>query len=102
MELVLYVSRLGRIMVVRIKGMWIWLGMKDCEWKWSLGSDCRRAFVKDGELVGCEELARLLQKTYSKRLTAYGIWKNVIASRLVKSGGGKNSTAAVRYGGEGR
>ena len=54
--------------------------------------------MKEGELVGCEELARLLQKTYSRRLTAYGIWKKGIGIRRVKSGSGKKSATAVRYG----
>ena len=76
--------------------------MKDWKWKWSLGSDCRRAFVKEGELVGwlvgCEELTRFLQMTYYRRLTAYGIWKKGLGSGLVKVGGGKKSAAAVRYG----
>ena len=53
------------------------------------GSLCRKV----SWLVGCEELARFLQKTYSRRLTAYGIWKKGIASRLSESGTGKKSMA---------
>ena len=44
-ELVLCVSRLGRIMVVRTEGMWSWVGMKGCELNRTLGSVCRREFV---------------------------------------------------------
>ena len=64
MDLVLCVSRLWRIIVVRSEGMWTWVGMKDCELNWTLGSVCRTDFGEKGELIGCEELARLLQKTY--------------------------------------
>ena len=64
MELVLCVSRLGIIMVVRTEGIWTWVGMKDCELNRTLGSVCRREFVAKGELIGYEELARFLQKTY--------------------------------------
>ena len=39
-----------------------------------------------------------MQKTYYRRLTAYGIWKKGIGSRLSKSATGKKSKAAVRYG----
>ena len=62
-DLVLCVSRLWIIIVVRTEGMWTWVGMKDCELNWSLCSVCRTEFVAKGELVGCEELTRLLQKT---------------------------------------
>ena len=58
------------------------------------GTLCRKV-----SLVGCEELARFLQKTYSRRLTAYGIWKKGIGSQLAKSGDGKKSKAVVGYGG---
>ena len=51
-------------MVVRTEGMWTWVGMKDCELNWSLCSVCRTEFVAKGELVGCEELTRFMQKTY--------------------------------------
>ena len=34
-----------------------------------------------------------MQKTYSRRLTAYGIWKKGIASRLSESAAGKESEA---------
>ena len=83
---------------MRTEGMWIWVGMKDCELNWSLGSVCRTDFVYEGELIGCEELSRFLQKTYYKRLTAYGIWKKGIGSRLGKSGSVKKSAAVVGYG----
>ena len=63
MELVLCVSHLGRIIVVRTECMWILVGMKGCEPVQTLGSVCRTDFVAKGELVGCEELSRLLQKT---------------------------------------
>ena len=39
-----------------------------------------------------------MQKTYYRRLTAYGIWKKGIANRLSESGSGKKSKAVVRYG----
>ena len=39
-----------------------------------------------------------MQKTYYRRLTAYGIWKKGIGSRLAKSGSGKKSKAVVGYG----
>ena len=58
-----FVSRLWIIIVVRTEGMWTWVGMKGCELNWSLCSVCRTEFVAKGELVGCEELTRLLQKT---------------------------------------
>ena len=45
MDLVLCVSRLGIIIVVRTEGIWTWVGMKDCELNWSLGSVCRTEFV---------------------------------------------------------
>ena len=45
MDLVLCVSRLWIIIVVRSEGMWTWVGMKDCELNWSLGSVCRTDFV---------------------------------------------------------
>ena len=64
MELVLCASRLWIIMVLRTEGMWSWVGMKDCEPVQTLGSVCRTEFVYEGELIGCEELARFLQKTY--------------------------------------
>ena len=69
------------------------LGRKDCESNRNLDSVCRTDFGERGELVVCEELARFLQKTYYRRLTAYGIWKNGIASRLSKSATGKKSKA---------
>ena len=30
---------------MRTEGIWIWVGMKDCELNWSLDSVCRREFV---------------------------------------------------------
>ena len=78
---------------MRTEGMWIWVGMKDCELNWSLGSVCRTNLGEYGELIGCEELARFLQKTYYKRLTAYGIWKKGIGNRLSESAAGKKSEA---------
>ena len=39
-----------------------------------------------------------MQKTYSRQLTAYGMWKKGIGSQLAKSGSGKESEAVVRYG----
>ena len=44
-ELVLCVSRLGRMMVVRTRAIGTWVGMKDCELNWSLGSVCRTDIV---------------------------------------------------------
>ena len=49
-------------------------------------------------LVGYEELSRFLQGTYYRRLTAYGIWKKGIASRLSESATRKKSKAIVGYG----
>ena len=45
MDLILCVSRLGIIIVVRTEGMRTWVGMKDCELNWSLGSVCRTDIV---------------------------------------------------------
>ena len=64
MDLILFVLRLGRMMVLRTQVIWICVEMKDCERNWSMGSVCRRDFVFEGELVVCEELARFLQITY--------------------------------------
>ena len=75
--------------------------MKDGERNWSLRSVCGTDVGDKGGLAVCEELARFLQGTYSRRLTAYGIWKNGIASRLSKSATGKKSKAG-RYGRKGR
>ena len=69
------------------------LGRKDGGSNQTLGSVCRTNLGEYGELVVCEELARLLQKTYYKRLTAYDIWKKGIASRLLESATGKKSKA---------
>ena len=74
------------------------LGRKDGGSNQTLGSVCRTNLGEKGELIGCEELARFLQKTYYKRLTAYGIWKKGIASRLAESVTGKKSKAVVGYG----
>ena len=73
------------------------LGRKDYGSNRNIDGACRTDFGEKGELAACEELARFLQKTYYRRLTAYGIWKNGIASRLSKSATGKKSKA-VRYG----
>ena len=78
--------------------MWTWVGMKDCELNWTLGSVCRTDFGERDKMIGCEELARFLQKTYYRRLTAYGIWKKGIGSQLAKSATGKKSKAVVGYG----
>ena len=77
------------------------LGRKDCGTTRNCNGVCRTDFGERGELVVCEELARFLQGTYYRRLTAYGIWKNGIASRLSKSATGKKSKAG-RYGRKGR
>ena len=77
------------------------LGRKDCGANRNYNGVCRTDFGERGELVVCEELARFLQGTYYRRLTAYGIWKNGIASRLSKSATGKKSKAG-RYGRKGR
>ena len=69
------------------------LGRKDDGSNQTSGSVCRTNLGEYGELVVCEELARFLQKTYYKRLTAYGIWKKGIASRLSESATGKKSKA---------
>lgn len=45
------------------------LARKDWESNWTLSSVCRIDFGEEGELVGCEELARFLQMTYCKRRT---------------------------------
>ena len=63
MELVLCVSHLWIIMVVRTEGMWTWVGMKGCEPVQTLDGVCRTDLFAKGELVGCEELSRLLQAT---------------------------------------
>ena len=77
-------------------GQWD-LGRKDCGANRNCNGVCRTDLGERGELVVCEELARFLQRTYHRRLTAYGIWKNGIASRLSKSATGKKSKAG-RYG----
>ena len=77
------------------------LGRKDDDPNQTLGSVCRTDLGEKGELIGCEELARFMQKTYYRRLTAYGIWKNGIASRLSESAAGKKSEAKG-YGRKGR
>ena len=69
------------------------LGRKDCESNRNLDVVCRTDLGERGELVVCEELARFLQGTYYRRLTAYGIWKKGITSRLSKSATGKKSKA---------
>ena len=69
------------------------LGRKDGGSNQTLDSVCRTNLGEYGELIVCEELARFLQKTYYKQLTAYGIWKKGIASRLSESGSGKKSMA---------
>ena len=73
------------------------LGRKECGANRNYNGVCRTDFGGRGELLVCEELARFLQGTYSRRLTAYGIWKNGIASRLSESGSGKKSKAVVGY-----
>ena len=73
------------------------LGRKDDGSNQTSGSVCRTEFEEYGELVVCEELSRFLQKTYYRRLTAYGIWKK-IASQLAKSAAGKKSKAVIGYG----
>ena len=52
-----------------------------------------RSIGEDGELVGCEEVARFLQRTDYERLTLYGIWHKGIASRPRMSATGKKSKA---------
>ena len=55
-----------------------------------------KSFGEKDELVGCEEVARFLQRTHYERLTLYGMWHKGIASRPRKSASGKKSKA-VRY-----
>ena len=74
------------------------LGRKDYGSNRNIDGACRTDFGEKGELAACEELARFLQKTYYRRLTAYGIWKKGIASRLLEWGSGKKSKAVVWYG----
>ena len=82
---------------MRTEGIWIWVGMKDCEWNWSMDSVCRREFVQEGELVGYEELVRLLQRTYSKRHTFLnGMMNCEIGSVFGKWCSGKKPLVAVR------
>ena len=73
-------------------GQWD-LGRKDCESNQISGSVCGTDFGECGELIVCEELARFLQRTHYRRLTAYGIWKKGVASLLAKSATGKKSKA---------
>ena len=54
------------------------------------------SFGEKDELVGCEEVARFLQRTYYERLTLYGMWHKGIASRPRMSSSGKKSKA-IRY-----
>ena len=77
---------------MRTEGMWTWIGrMVVLTRPWIVFVE--RTLGEYGELVVCEELARFLQKTYYRRLSAYGIWKNGIASRLSESVAGKKSKA---------
>ena len=55
-----------------------------------------KSFGEKDELVGCEEIARFLQRTYYERLTLYGMWHIGIASRPRRSASGKKSKA-IRY-----
>ena len=52
-----------------------------------------RSIGEEGEWIVCEELARILQRTYYERLTLYGIWHKGIASRPRMSATGKKSKA---------
>ena len=54
---------------------------------------CGISFGEKDELVGCEEVARFLQRTYYERLTLFGIWHKGIASRPRRSASGKKSKA---------
>ena len=61
------------------------LGRKDRDSPSVLDCDGSFDFGENGELAGCEELAKFLQATHYKRRTYYGIWKKKqIASRLAK------------------
>ena len=51
-----------------------WEGRKDCEEIQAPRNGCGMSFGEEGELVGCEEVARFLQRTYYERLTLYGMW----------------------------
>ena len=73
-----------------------WKKRKDCD---NILTPCigyGKSFGEKDELVGCEELARFLQRTYYERLTLYGIWHKGIASRPRRWATGKKSKA-VRY-----
>ena len=57
---------------------------------------CGKSFGKKDELVGCEEVARFLQRTYYEWLTPYGMWHKGMASRPRKSATGNKSKANRR------
>ena len=72
------------------------LGRKDCD---KILTPCigrGKSFGKKDELVGCEEVARFLQRTYYERLTLYGMWHKGMASRPRKSATGNKSKANRR------
>ena len=84
-ELVLYLARVYRMMIVRIEGVYCWIEMKDCEWKWILDSVCRRDLCEKGGLFGYVEFARFLQMTYSKRCTIiHNMMNGEIGNGVVK------------------
>ena len=98
MELVLCISDLGRVMVVRTQVNGTWVGRIVSRTRFRVVFVEQTLGRKASWLVGCEELARFLQSTYYRRLTAYGIWKKRLSSRLAKSATGKKSKAVVGYG----
>ena len=64
------------------------LGRKDYGLNRNMDGACRTDFGGRGELVVCEELSRLLQKTYYKRLITNDIWKKQIGKWPGKSATG--------------
>ena len=52
-----------------------------------------KSFDEEGKLVGCEEIAMILQRTYYERLTLYGMWYKGIASRSRRWASEKKSKA---------
>ena len=48
---VLYFARVCRLMIVRTEGVYSWIEMKDCEWKWIMDRVCRRDFCEVNCLV---------------------------------------------------
>ena len=88
MELVLFVYLVWECNVSESLGK---EGRKYCDKIQTPCIGCGKSFGKKDESIGCEEVARFLQRTYYERLTLYGIWHKGIASRPRRWANGKKS-----------